>query len=134
MLGEILGRSAGLTRLLFDTLTRFLADLPLESDFFAPEKFEARGDASPDVEPDLRNVSDGVLIAPIFGVFLEGESISPSSSALSGLSGAADSGRVNGGKGTWPADMMGVDRDGTSRGELRAVIRISEDGVACGPG
>jgi hypothetical protein len=134
MLGDILGRSAGLTRLLFDTLARFLEDLPLGSDLFAVPKLEARGEASPEAEPDLRSVSDGVLIAPNFGVFLDGESISPSSPNSSGLSGAADSGRVSGGRGTWLVGSAVIERERVSRGELRAVIRISDDGVACGPG
>ena len=86
--------------MLFDTLDRFFDDLPLESVLF-DEKSVIRGELRVDVEFGLRRLSDGVLIVLTFGVFLDGDSISPSTSPSSGLNGVvAGSGSVSGGNGT----------------------------------
>ena len=76
MLGEILGRKAGLTRLLLDILPRFLLVRPLSSDLRDEGNVDVRGELAALVEV-LESVGagvadpDGVLKGPSLGVFLE---------------------------------------------------------------
>ncbi len=76
----------------------------------ADVKFVVRGEPSAEAEFVWRMLSEGVLIAPNFGVFLDGDSISSSESKSSGLRAVADSGRVRGGRGTGPKWLPGTDR------------------------
>jgi hypothetical protein len=100
MLGEILGRSAGLTSAPFIMLPRFLFR-GLGSAFLAFEKPPLSGECSVEsgaviVKAEMTPLDPGVLIGPSFGVFRE---IERSAGLISGLVGeAAASGSARGGR------------------------------------
>jgi len=100
MLGEILGRSAGLTSALFMMLARFLFR-GLGSTFLGFERPPLSGEFSVEseaviVKATMALLEPGVLIGPSFGVFLETER---SAGLISGLVGdAAASGSARGGR------------------------------------
>ena len=131
MLGEILGRRAGLTRALFIMLPRFLFR-PLGSAFLGFDtvsgEFSAESEAVI-VMAAMAPLAPGVLIGPSFGVFLDTER---SAGLRSGETGdAAASGRASGGRDGSMVNGGGAAEDAAvAFAPLDFCIFINEAGVA----
>jgi hypothetical protein len=131
MLGEILGRRAGLTSALFMMLPRFLLRV-LGSGFLALTKPALSGELSvvseaTIVKATMTPLEPGVLMGPSFGVFRETER---SAGLISGLVGdAAASGSARGGR-DGSMDKGGGAAAMATFAPLDFGIFISEAGVA----
>jgi hypothetical protein len=131
MLGEILGRRAGLTRALFIILPRFLFR-PLGSAFLGFDtvcgEFSAESEAVI-VVAAMAPLEPGVLMGPSFGVFLETER--SAGLMLGETVDAAASGRASGGRDGSMVNGGGAAVDAAvAFAPLDFCIFISEAGVA----